>query len=250
MKTIKYLLTAALLWTAASALTAQERRNEYSYDTTSRAVVYYRPMWPIDWRPDPESELYNDISSRRMRRYTLAVHPYHLAKDGLKLDFEMELREPGKWFQLSAMGYYGEDKYSFAGYEEFNRLRGAGIGIGYKAMLTHRGIYLNAALQYNLYEVTDAEVQYVAVPIDGLTYYERTAIMKERSYHQPSLVLNIGKHMAIGRHAFVDMFVGAGYMHSFYSGRHTLFDGFMDFGYRGAYINGGIRLGVLWHNRK
>lgn len=248
MKRSRHILAATLLLAAAFPLSAQQERDP-SY-------------WRIDWRPGPESPLYDRIASRQLRRYTLAVHPYHLTKEGLKFDLEIELREPGQWLQLSAMGYlalenkvdeWGERHHRWgtlaSGFEEFDAMWGAGIGIGYKAMLAHRGLYFNAALLYNHYSVDHDAVRYFAVPQDGLTFYERRQVTANTRFHQPALTLSLGKHMALGRHAFLDLFMGWGYMHSLYSGPAAYTDPYA-FGYRGSYFNAGLRLGALWHGHR
>ncbi len=247
MKRVKTILTALLLLTAVSSAAAQDR-NHSPYDSPNRAV-YYRPQWTIDWRPDPaEGELYRQVTSRLLRRYTLAVHPFHLIKSGLKFDFEKELREPGQWLQFSVMGYQSPGNYFF--WDEDQRMWGAGAGIGIKSMLSPQGFYFNAALQYNYYNLESPVWRYIATPQDGLVYYERKSVMGHRHYHQPGFALNVGKHMALGQHAFIDLFAGVGYTASLYRGDDTRYDDYLNFGYRGAYFNLGLRVGVLWLDRK
>jgi hypothetical protein len=248
MKSIKYLLTAFLL-TASTTLFAQK-----GYDPSH---------WRIDWQPD-RGELYDALVSGKIRRYTLAAHPYHLMKGGMKVDFEMELRDPGKWLQVGLMGYYvpenrwrdepGELCHRWgnlaSGYEEFTEMVGVGAGIAYKSMFSHRGFYFNTGLLYNYYNVKNPESRYVAIPQGGLTYYERTRVMGSTGYHQPTIFFNVGKHVALSRSLFIDAFTGIGYMYSIYNGGKTKYDEFVSFGYRGSYLNLGLRLGVLWHDRK
>lgn len=261
MKSVKTILTAVLLVAAVSSAAAQDRHRT-SYNPYNQAV-YYRPLWPIDWRPAPECELYDEIASRKTRRYTLAVHPFHLVKEGMKIDFETELRKPGQWLQIGLTGYYAPgnewngsgDSYHrwgtlASGFEAFSQMAGGGISVSYKEMFSSRGFYFNTGLLYNYYDVESPVTRYVAVPQDGLVYYERKRGMEHTGFHQPALFFNVGKHMALNRNLFIDAFTGVGYMYSIYKGETTRFDEFLAFGYRGSYINLGLRLGVLWHGRK
>ncbi len=247
MKTIKTFLTILLGITASTSLWAQKE-----YDPS---------YWRVDWRPDRGTR-YEQITARQLRRYSLAIHPAHLMKEGLKLDFEMELPEPGRWLQASLMGYsaskngtdqWGNDYPNWgnlaSGFEEFAGMWGVGAGIGYKTMFSHRGFYFNAALLYNYYSVDHDATYYLPTIRQDLTYYERKHVVENSRFHQPALSLNVGKHIAFSRNLFMDVFIGTGCMHSIYNGPQVYTD-YAAFGYRGAYFNMGLRFGVLWSDRK
>lgn len=264
-KSIPYILTAVLLLAAASTTHAQEKNRAYRYGPASaNQAVYYQPYWTVDWLPDPGTELHDNIASRQIRRYTVAVHPFYGLKDGLKLDFEMELARPGTWLQFGLMGYHageggnrgwvrwestgsryhGRENLA-SGYDTFIRMSGAGGSIAYKSMISHGGFYVSAGLLYNYYSVDHDAIRYLPFEQDGLPFYERTPTEANIRFHQPALTVNVGKHFAFGRNVFLDTFVGVGYMHSFYKGPKAYTDR-AAFGYRGSYLNGGVRLGVLW----
>ena len=245
MKRIAYLLTALIVLTAP-ALRAQVNQPVYHTKTQFTAQTGI----PIDWRPE----------TRTGNRYTIAIHPYHLLKSGLKIDFEMELNDSYEWLQIGVMGYYTEHfseeshYYSSEGwgnlasaYEPFHKLNGAGLSLAWKKMLAHRGVYVNAGLLYNYYHVQHEETRYLPFTEDGLTFYERKPVMARTNFHQPAAFANVGKHMAVTRNVFVDMFIGMGYMYSFYNGGPTRYNDYVAFGYRGLYFNGGFRIGVLWN---
>lgn len=245
IKTIKQITPALLFLAASSLLHAQEQPV-----SKVNQPVYYRPTNPMDWKPE----------SKTANRYSLSVHPFHLMNSGLKLDFETEFT-PEKWLQVGAMGYYrprfndhesewreGWESLN-SNYEPFSKLSGAGLSLSYKSMFDSRGWYFNTGVLYNYYDVDYEELRYVPVQQDGLTFYERRFLMVTTKFHQPAVFFNAGKHMAITRHLFADVFIGLGYMHSFYSGGPTPFDEYVAFGYRGVYFNGGFRIGILWNGK-
>jgi hypothetical protein len=260
MKTIKVMMAAVLMMMVGSPLCAQ-RQQDASHNYNQ--AMYYRQARQIDWLPDAESNLHCDISAGQIRRYSLAVHPFYGLKDGLKLDFEMELPRPGKWLQFGVMGYYAPkmkndekegwyyDRANLAsGYEYFDGMAGGGFSIAYKAMLSHSGFYYSAGLSYNYYSVDYRGIRYRQFQEDGLSFYERVNTSENTRFHQPALTVNAGKHIALSKTFFMDLFIGAGYMHSLYSGPEAFTNpNPTSFGYRGAYFNGGLRLGIFWRDR-
>lgn len=199
----------------------------------------------IDWVPEESQG----------QRYTVSVQPLYLLKHGLKFDFEKELRKEKKWLQIGVMGYYtphkdGNERETLASsYDGYNKMIGGGLSVAYKTMLGRRGFHYNFGLLYNFYNVDYEKTGYLRFVENGLTFYEYGAYGVNKKFHQPAAFINIGKHMALSRHVFVDMFMGLGFMYSFQSGERVYKD-YCGFGYRGFYFNGGVRLGVMWNCAK
>lgn len=215
---------------------------------------------PIDWKPEV----------KETQRYTIAINPLHLVNKGLKFDFEMELDTPGNWFGTSFTGYYGpprregrswyysdgNNRSSFiSSWDSYNKMWGIGTSAMYKNTFHPRGWYFQTGLLLEFFRVTTLEYGLIPYREDGLTFYEEGRYADTRSYFKPSAVFNIGKHMALSRQCFLDMFIGLGFSYSihrrldedyseyyYYDGD---FSGMYGFAYRGLYPNFGFRIGVL-----
>jgi hypothetical protein len=216
----------------------------------------------INWLPEDKPP----------QRFTLAIRPLHVINFGLKADFEFELNKIGKWLQFSLAGYYTPQyehskylgDYRFYDYDDgwegpmsggevFEKLGGAGLGVAYKSMLSNSGWYWSAGLNFTYYSLKQW--------IDEHYYYydERGNEIRPNinnsvwsQIYQLDANVNIGKHFALRRNMFLDVYVGVGWRQPFVTGFDNWFlsFGMYSFQYKGLYINNGIRLGWLLSNKK
>lgn len=227
----------------------------------------YRRM---DWKP----------AEKKCDRYTIAIHPFTLVNNGLKADFEYELKTPGRWLQFQVAGYiapqrdgyryyyHDYDNYDYysrrtnpiAGFDYFNKLGGFSIGVGYKHMFTRNGWYFSPALKFSHFSIHFREMGMASFISDGMTFYEPRYVTKKAKYYKPTVSFNVGKHIAFSKHFFMDLYTGLGITYSFYNDNaiQTYYyssgssydelrysDGMSAIGYSGAQIVGGIRFGFL-----
>lgn len=194
--------------------------------------------------------------SLHSQRYTVAISPLMMAfNSGVKLDFEMELARRGRWLLFSATGYYiakPSDEVDVwntfnSSFDDFSTLRGGGLGVFYKQMITNRGWYLNAGVLINFYDVGNYETRFISTEEDGLTYWRPKKAMFYTKYYKPMIQLNVGKYIPLSRRVFMDVSTGLGYAYSFYDkDKHNgLYDGMYGFAYRGVEWNFGFRIGGL-----
>lgn len=248
------IITAAMLILGIAQAAAQQ---SYSY--------YVERRIPINWRPE----------TKDVQRYTVAVHPFHLVNNGLKFDFEYELRVPGEWLQVSLIGYaaptrtnyynyrYGDNaRYTpNSGYDDYRHMWGVGTSALYKKMWHQRGWYFSTGLVLEFYRVGRSEYGYVPYKEDGLTFYDRDRYTDIRSFFKTTAQFNLGKHFSLSRRCFLDAFIGVSYSYSFYDNRphpynesHKVdyyydyyynYNGMNGFARRGFNVNCGLRFGVL-----
>lgn len=283
---MKYVLAAALTLAAAALPAAAQESDwmlepEEMYESSTEAAVevlgtgkvYYsgqrqRLSKPpkqrlIDWLPEGETP----------QRYTIAIRPLQLFNNGLKADFEFELNKPGRWLQFSLAGYYAPQydytitmgEYSFEDYwwgagwenfmsdgETFEKLSGMGIGIAYKHIFSNSGWYWSAGISFSYYDLSQW--------ISGYGYYDEYGThiyldiydtVNSKNYQSEANV-NIGKHFALGRNVFLDVYAGIGGRYTFIVGFDNWYmnDGLQSYQYTGFCVNAGFRLGWMWSNRK
>lgn len=243
---------------AQPAVRAQAGRAGQAVEVqTVRAYRVVRPL-RINWAPET-----NDI-----RRYTITMSPLRLINNGLKFDFEVELPHPGHWFGTSLVGYLapprsrywdndGNNRYPLnAGGNSFHKMWGIGTSAFFKNTFHRRGWYFATGLVVEYFNVGRRESGYFTYREDGLTFYERGDRLINRSYLKPTVQFNFGKHFALSRDFFFDLYVGLAYSYSirlhsgdgdtdewgYYDGP---FDGVGGFAYRGVAPVAGFRLGFL-----
>ncbi len=255
-------LTAGVLVLSVSAAITASAQESYTYSVTRTRTLR------INWRPDDNT----------LQRYTISVSPLRLASNGLKFDFEYELPKPGHWIgtgftvyaasprslRYDDWGYYGgNDRESFnSGWDEYHRMWGLGTSVMFKNTFSRRGWYFSTGMTFDLFRVGVLENSYTPYSEDGLTYYDYGRSLETKSYFKPTARINIGKHMAISRRCYFDLYAGLGLSYSIFNrdGRHTYdvndnsyynlrFTELGGFAYRGVIISGGFRFGVLLWNR-
>jgi hypothetical protein len=232
---------------------------------------YVRRTIPINWRPD----------SVGVQRYTVAVNPLMLFNNGLKADFEYELKTPGEWLQAGLVGYvapartrrydysfYGDDNNRWtpnSSDDSFRNMWGVGVSGLFKKMLHRRGWYFSTGLMLEFYRVGRLKYGYIPFEEDGLQFFAGGNYIDTRSYFKTTAQFNLGKHCALSRRCFIDMFLGISYSYSFYNDTpHSYsweshenysyyycdFSDMNGFARRGLNFNGGLRFGVLLWNKQ
>lgn len=222
---------------------------------TTQRIRYIKRDSRINWIPEEQGT---------QRRYTIALRPFYLINKGIKVDFELELKEPGQWLQFQAVyrgsGWYngydsgGWDIPESSGYS-FSKLGGFGVGAAFKSMFTANGWYFSAAVTFNYYNVRTKGYYLEEFEQDGLQYYEYIKGHITNKYYNPAFSINIGKQVAITRNLFIDGYVGVGYTGSIRGkensdyGKYSIGNMF-SWGYSGITFNGGFRIGWLFRTGK
>lgn len=233
-----------------------EAPNPYAYTYRNGRTL------KINWKPE---------TAKTVQRYTIAINPAPLMNNGLRFDFELELPRPGNWLQIGLTGYFAPERQyrrsyydwygdsgnnrwgAISGFDDYNRMWGVGVQALYKWMFHRRGWYLNAGLAVEFFRVGRVEDAFLEYREDGLTFWEYGNGLVEHSYVRPSLVFNVGKHIAVSHRCFFDVYGGMSISYSIYDRNEYNFDDFSEmygFARRGInLLNGGVRFGVLlWNN--
>jgi hypothetical protein len=272
------MIAAALVTLTFSAGAQQRGRVYYGEDSptrydrqrnTNNSRVYYDGyrnvlQMRINWLfPEEETP----------RRYTIAVRPFQLVNDGLKVDFELELNTVGQWLQFSLAGYYKPqfDPYKYSdddGFyydrrktgwtnwlsdnDEFQKFGGVGIGVAFKSMISNNGWYWNAGINFTFYNVSYKAYGTYEFYEDGMQFWHNELRTVKTQYYKPGFNVNIGKHFALSRNLFLDAYAGLGYERTYKGG--VLTDSFGDsmfsFNHDGVYFSGGFRIGWMWPNKQ
>lgn len=253
-KTIFLTLIATLF--SVVVLQAQER-----YDYTVSSTHKRSPR--IDWQP----------RTIDYQRYTLGVNIVPLLNHGLKFDFEFEIpNNPGHWLQLGVAGhfspalkhahnYFWYDRYDnyrsnfMSGFDDYIQMWGAGVHLRYKWMFSRKGWYLSPGISLEYFRVERTGYGLVEYREDNLSFWEEGKYLSQRTYYKPSIQFNIGKHFAVSRRCFFDLYGGIRLSYSIYKPNSEYysepFHGMFGFAHRGLdIINGGIRFGVLLLDNK
>lgn len=263
---IKNILCALLLASVTFiSVSAQEENNTTEteqlakmYRQSGNRLYYIKRELPINWMP----------TQRETQRYTIAIRPFYLINNGIKVDFEYELRTPGQWLQFEVVyrgtGWYNNGYYNNSyndgwsnvesNNSSFSKLGGFGLGAAYKTMFTPNGWYFSAAVTFNYYNVHFLENYLEGFNEDGMLFYEYVTGYKSNKYYNPAFSLNIGKQVAITRNLFIDGYIGVGLTGSIHgTGNNPVKFGdsnMFSWGYSGLTFNGGFRIGWLFSAAK
>ena len=263
----RILLSALMAIALTAGFTAQTSAQEvYSYTETRTRTRTLK----IDWRPE----------QKNYQRYTVSVSPLMVFNNGLKFDFEKELPRSGHWLGTSLSVYFAprsggagaewyNDRSSFnSGFDDYHRMWGVGTSASYKYTFGRRGWYFATGLMLDFFRVGVATRAFVPYQEDGMTYYDYGNAIDTRSYFKPTARFVMGKHMALSRRCFFDLYAGMGISYSIYEeGGHRIDDYYYSdswsssvmhygrgrqrfndvggFAYRGLTIVTGFRFGVL-----
>jgi hypothetical protein len=258
----KILFLTALFLVAGATVSAQE---SYTYSVTRTRTHTVK----INWAPEETD----------FQRYTISVSPFRLISNGLKFDFEYELPKPGHWLGTSLTVYAasprkyrydtwsgdGNDRWSLnSGWDDYHRMWGLGTSAMFKNTFSSRGWYFSTGITLDFFRVGVLEDRYTPYVEDGLTFYEYGRALETKTYIKPTARVNFGKHMAISRRCYFDVYAGIGFTYALYAndGRHMdnyggsyyrhsyrRFSDLGGFAYRGFIPTGGFRFGVLLWDR-
>ncbi|MDR1980631.1 MAG: autotransporter outer membrane beta-barrel domain-containing protein [Tannerellaceae bacterium] len=183
-------------------------------------------------------------------KQSIAIQPLYLHINGLRLDYERQLKTPRQWVQVSGIGYYSGNDDSLWGLwafddHRFNNSWGAGVEVNYK-YLTSKRVYLSGglsygytAVDYNDYTLTDYEE-------DGLTYYTPTWEKTMQNFNRLGVHTYVGLQTKTNRRVLVDGYMGVGYTHSFYDTNkyYPSTNEMNNVSYRGIQLIIGFRMGI------
>ena len=242
---IKHILLPLLV-----ALSIPQVHGQVYYSSIEQYQKSHGNRCMVDWMGSGTNE----------NRYTIAIRPFYLANNGIKVDFEMELPRKGSWLQFEGIIRFNtyDNRYRYFGYWEsgdnwFTKLNGYGIGAYYKNYFRPKGWYYDIGILLNHYGVDKPGIVKSSFIEDGLTFIRYDRQMIHWNFFKPSLNFNIGKHFALTRTLFLDAFAGVGYTYSFHDAEaNKYFDSYdpRGFSYRGLYVSGGFRIGILWSRYK
>ncbi len=242
-------LLSALIATAltAGSIAGAGAQESYTYTETRTRTRTLK----IDWHPEQQT----------YQRYTVSVSPLMVFNNGLKFDFERELPRPGHWIGTSLSVYFApaldgsrepyNDRASFnSAFYDYHRMWGLGTSLTYKYTFGHRGWYMATGINLDFYRVGVAADAFVPYREEGMTFYEYGIALETRSFVKPTARFIMGKHLALSRRCYFDLYAGVGLSYSIYDrgvprGYHHDFDDLGGFGYRGPTIITGFRFGVL-----
>jgi hypothetical protein len=187
-------------------------------------------------------------------KHAFSIQPLYIYINGLRLDYEQQLKNPKHWLQVSATGYFGNEDFAFLELlmldlqSNIERVRGGGLELTYKYFPFTRFFYTAASLSYAHFNVGRKYTNYVLDPYEenGLTYYEpRWSSELEKSFfNKVETNLYIGIQNSLYKKFLIDTYVGIGYKHSFYdSNKFVPNDSFTSLGYTGLTLAMGVRLG-------
>ncbi len=243
----------AIAFTAA-AIDQSSAQESYTYTETRTHTHTLK----IDWLPE----------HKNYRRYTVSVSPLRVLSRGVKFDFETELPRPGHWLGTSLSmhfvpSYDGSDFDSGNGrssilssFGHYNRMWSVGTSAIYKYIFSRRGWYLSPGLTFDLFRVGVFVDTFTRYRAEDMTFYHLDRGLDTRTFFKPTARFVIGKHMALSRRCYFDLYGGLGLSYSFHDDDRDYnrdhdgfgnqnFDGVGGFGYRGLTPVGGFRFGVL-----
>jgi hypothetical protein len=126
---------------------------------------------------------------------------------------------------------------------------GVGLSVFYKKMFDRRGWYYSAGLTLDYFRVGRSEYGLLPYREDGLVFREEGYGLVQKEYYRPSARFNIGKHIALSRRCFFDLYAGISLSYSIYKRDEYDYQDFSrmyGFAYRGINIfHGGVRFGIL-----
>ncbi|MDR0538572.1 MAG: hypothetical protein LBH04_11125 [Tannerellaceae bacterium] len=190
--------------------------------------------------------------------YQIATHPTYPFIDGLRVDVEKRLKNPGNWLMLGLAWHSYYSSYSGGVYWPYlwdisghHRLSGGMAELTFKHFVGYprtRFFFLAAGASFSYFVVEYDELNYIPYEEDGLRYFELGEV--EIRHNIPKL----GGHVSLGFQAptrsrvFVDGSIGLGYGYSFYDAKKYIPGGSFGFSHglsrRGFYPTGTFRIGV------
>jgi hypothetical protein len=191
------------------------------------------------------------------KQYTIAFQPLYLYNLGWRLDFEQRIPDSPAWIQIGAVvnsmprttndaGHRYENDWFLLNGDELNRLIGGGLYLNYKYFFNRMETwYWSGGCSYSHYNIEYFDEYMRSYTEDNLVYHTYGVGNFKQNINKIGASTYIGYQSPRATFLF-DIYIGAGYKHSFYSdpdGR--LFNqGMIGFGYRGFVFITGVRFGV------
>ena len=200
----------------------------------------------------PDAQAQEADATQESFKNTLAVQPLYWLNNGLRIDYERQLKTPYHWLQVSAIGYYVEDENAFwtlwNNSPDINSAWGAGLEVNYKYFPYGKIFYVSGGLSAAHFSVQYDKINYIysSYTGEGLTYYEPDWETVEESSSFGRLGMNFyaGVQNRHSRHFLIDGYAGFGRVHTFYDKDKYYPDSYLNsLSYRGLTLTIGFRIG-------
>jgi hypothetical protein len=186
------------------------------------------------------------------KKYTVAAHPLYTFDNGIRVDFEVRIKDTPAWIQIGTAGHWltgSENGYNngliFSG-NDINWLRGARLDLNYKRFFNRKEtLYFAGGCTYIRYNAKYYDEYWDSYIENKLEYQVQRQGTLKQNIDKVGVSAYFGYQ--IPRSTFLcDMFVGLGYRYSFRSNdKAKLFnDNMLSIGYKGVVFITGVRLGA------
>jgi hypothetical protein len=209
----------------------------------------------------PDSNLINRFPHMR-KQYTIAIQPLYLYNLGWRLDFEQRIPDSPAWIQIGAAVNSmprttlngvprNDNEWVLINGDELSRLIGGGLYLNYKYFFDRKETwYWSGGCSYSHYNIEYFDKYMRSYTEDDLVYYTYDDKKFKQNINKIGLSTYIGYQSPRPTFLF-DIYMGAGYKHSFYSdpdGRRFN-QGMIGLGYRGFVFITGVRFGVKFKQK-
>jgi hypothetical protein len=186
------------------------------------------------------------------KKYTIATHPLYWYNAGVRLDFEMRIKNTPAWIQAGAVGYLvprtnrGYNHWIMISGDELNYLRGLGLDLNYKRFFNKaESWYFAGGCSYTRYKLEYIGKFWVKYIEDGLEYHTGKVGVLNQTINKFGLSSFVGYQNTNPTFLF-DVFAGLGYRYSFKSNdlAKSFDNSMLSMGYKGVVFITGVRFGV------
>ena len=205
------------------------------------------------------SPVFSQENQEKNPKYALTVHPFALLWGGIKCNFNMKIHNR-QWlvFMPTVYLYSGIQSldWNLHDYDgkryRVNSSKGFGLEVNYKYYLHSKEIfYVLGGLSNSVARVQYSHYDYIPfVDEDELTFYRYDKITEKSGiFDKLGVSVCVGANTNMKHGFFADFYLGAGYLHSFYSKNKigAVSNGYIyDFRYRGFYPAFGVSVGYAW----
>ncbi|MDR2388358.1 MAG: hypothetical protein LBD89_01040 [Tannerellaceae bacterium] len=183
---------------------------------------------------------------------TLAFQPLYWVNNGLRIDYERQLKTPAQWLQLSAIGYYVEGNDTFWTLwdttRDIHNAWGAGMEANYKYFPFGRIFYVSGGVSAARFVVKYDRIipGYTSYEEEGLRYWEPLWESVDESQRFTRFGTNFyaGVQNRASHHFLIDVYAGFGRLYSLYDKEKYYPDNDLNtLSYRGVSLTLGFRIG-------
>ncbi|MDR2809194.1 MAG: hypothetical protein LBB84_01385 [Tannerellaceae bacterium] len=187
----------------------------------------------------------------RTFRNTLAIQPLYWLNNGMRIDYERQLKNPRHWLQVSAIGYYvGDDNSLWMQWldRDIRHAWGVGLETNYKYFPFGKILYVSGGLSAAHYSVQYNEWRhtFLSYQENALTYYEPQweEVKESSNFARFGTNVFVGVQNRPGRRFLIDGYAGVGRVFSFYDAHKAYPDNYLNsLSYRGITLTLGLRIG-------